>query len=316
VNQRQIHGNRNRGIFVVVVSAVVAIAIAAVLWIYVSSKDAITIGDQGVPGETAASSLDTLSATTSPPQPPDAAQSPTPQTHSTTQASPQMPTQGTTQPQSTAPTPETDPPPTLPYPVTLNEVILDTTDWIRLDVRWANGTSTVFERDKDSPVWTMQSRDGNFRMVEPTYGFEGAALTIRFPTSSNYYKILDDGTGSFGNETLTWEFETSRTYSRESVSVANLTSDLAQIIDRDLLIVLRVYWNNGETTIMYKQDNGTWFMKSRGGSFKLVEPSFRSNEGVDYLDFPTSSAEYEFFEGGDGWYSGEVFSWEYDFYDG
>jgi len=200
-------------------------------------------------------------------------------------------------------------------PLTLQEVILDSTYWIRVYMIWANGRTTLFERDKDSPVWTMLSRDGNYRMVEPTFSYEGSAFTIRFPTSSDYYKINDDGTGSFGKESLTWEFEVDQHLSRGSISGANLTSDLGRSLDRYALIVIRVYWGNGETSIFYRQLNDVWMMKGRNGSFTSVVPSFRSDSGVDYMSFPTPSTEYEFNEGGFGRYGSEWFSWEYAFSD-
>jgi len=185
-----------------------------------------------------------------------------------------------------------------------------------LYIRWANGTTTVFERDKDSPVWTMQSRGGSCRIVEPTFSYEGSAFTIGFPTTRDYYKINEDGTGSFSNETLTWEFEVEQHLSRGSSSGANLTSNLGLSLDRYALIVIRVYWGNGETTIFYRQLNGSWMMKGRNGSFTSVIPSFRSNSGVDYMSFPTTSTEYELHEGGGGWFGSEWFSWEYAYSDG
>ena len=309
--QDQRRGKKKWVIPVIAASVVAAVAIAALIWFFVINKDDQVNGNMG--GNPPSSP--TVSPTTPSPSPPPAT-SPSPDPSQPPLTPSPKPTKPTPDPsgQATSAVPS-DTPDASPYPSSLSGIILETTDWIRLDARWANGTSTIFERDKDSPVWTMHSRGGRYRMVEPTFGFEGTAFTISFPTSKDYYKIFENGTGSFGNESLTWEFETSQTYSRGSASGANRTIDLGRSIDRYLLIVIRITWPNGETTIFYKQDNDTWYMKGRTGSFTLVEPRFRSSGSVDYMGFPTTSMEYEFYDNGDGWYDAEWFSWEYAFSD-
>lgn len=196
---------------------------------------------------------------------------------------------------------------------TIHDTVLNTTNWVRIDILWANGRKTVFERDRDSSVWTMQSRDGNYRMVEPDFSYQNGTLSFGFPTTANRYYLNSDGTGMFAKETLTWEFETDISYSKMSDSGVNQTHDLGSALSRYMLLVIRVYWNNGELTIFYKQGDGSWMMRGRNGSFSSVEPSFSSGSNLVFMGFPTTTKLYSFNENGTGAFGDEGFSWFYNF---
>ena len=73
----------------------------------------------------------------------------------------------------------------------------NTNDWILINIDWSNGQRTVFEKDRDSLVWVMYSRDGNIRMVKPDFASKGESITIGFPTTRNRYNLAPDGLGYF-----------------------------------------------------------------------------------------------------------------------
>jgi len=161
----------------------------------------------------------------------------------------------------------------------------------------------------------MQSRDGRYRIVEPSFAYEGASLTFGFPTTRELYRLHPDQTGSFGQEGLEWYFETSASYSRGSVSGSNHIYDLSSALSRYMLVVIRVYWDNGELTIFYKQDDGSWMMRGRTGSFSAVAPRFSNDQNAVYISFPTTTGEYVLRNNGTGSYGNEGFVWYYNFSD-
>jgi len=219
------------------------------------------------------------------------------------------------------PTPEPEPQPQEPPPVeepvalSLDEVILTTYDWIKLSINWDNGTLTVFERDRGSPVWTMQSRDGNTRIVEPNFAYEGAAFTFGFPTTNEIYRLFPNNTGNYGREGMVWSYETDPIYYRGSSYGAFMTYDLDYALSNYELLVIRVYWNNGDITIFYKQANGLWLMRGRNGSFSSVAPRFSSDTSVIYISFPNSASNYVLFDDGTGMLGNDEFVWYYNYSD-
>jgi len=97
----------------------------------------------------------------------------------------------------------------------LGDAILTTSDGVVLTITWyteGRGRSTVFERVPNNPVWMMESRDGDYRQVEPDFSYESDAFSIGFPTTTRRYFLYGDGTGHFSNrdgssyEYLTWDF--------------------------------------------------------------------------------------------------------------
>ena len=102
-------------------------------------------------------------------------------------------------------------PPTADNMQAVYEMMLNTGYWVRITAYWSGGRTTLFERDKDSPVWMMTSRTGDYRLVEPDFSFENNVIDIGFPTTRNVYRLQEGGTGDFGGEALTWEFESGGT---------------------------------------------------------------------------------------------------------
>jgi len=197
----------------------------------------------------------------------------------------------------------------------LSNVIFSTNNWIRLCICWENGKTTVFERDRDSSIWTMESMDGNYRIVDPGFSDEVTAFTISFPTTSAKYKLFSDNTGSFNGESMTWYFETDPNFSKKSANGTNMTQDLGDALGHYMLISIKVLWSDGNSAILYKQSDGSWMMKDRGGSFSSASPKFSRSPGFVTMSFPSSSAQYTFYDNGVGTYNGEGFSWYYDYSD-
>jgi len=139
-----------------------------------------------------------------------------------------------------APTPDPTPAPTpeviLPAQVKLGETILYTSDWVKLTINWDEGTRTVFERDLHSPVWVMDSRTGDDRLVDPEFSFRGDVFSIGFPTTSSVYFLREDNTGYFGrsggsnNEYFKWSLESESSRGIGSVCVFELTEGLANAV--------------------------------------------------------------------------------------
>ena len=197
----------------------------------------------------------------------------------------------------------------------MDDVVVYTSDWIRINIRWADGRLTVFERDLNSYIWTMQGRDGNYRLVDPEFSRDGSTIILRFPTAQTVYRLFADGAGDFGNERLRWDFENDPTFSRYSSSRGYLTHDLAGALSDYMLLTIWIYWGNDETTIFYKQESGAWLMRARNGSFTSVTPSFSSDANFVYMSLPGSSRRYAFSETGFGTFDDEGFSWYYNFSD-
>jgi len=202
--------------------------------------------------------------------------------------------------------------------MSIDEAIFYTSDWIRLWVYWANGTLTVFERDKDSMIWLMESRDGTIRIVEPFFDFDGPTFTIGFPTTRELYRLNDDNTGNFGSETMTWFFESSPLVSKESTSGMYMIENFAENLEKYQLIIIRVYWHDGDVTIFYRAHDGSWMMRSRTGSFSSVAPTLErdAHPQVVNMRFPGTDSFYHFFPDGSGVLDNEEFYWYYGFTNG
>jgi len=76
---------------------------------------------------------------------------------------------------------------------------------ISLIIAWDAGDDTVFLKNGDFD-WIMHSRDGGVRDVIPSFTLRGAVLEIRFPTTTRFYSLYDDHTGSFGDESFRWGY--------------------------------------------------------------------------------------------------------------
>jgi hypothetical protein len=201
---------------------------------------------------------------------------------------------------------------TPPRVLELDEVILNTSDWIRLSIVWEDGRVTVFERDRGSSVWTMLSRDGSYRMVDPAFSYDALAFTILFPTSSSYYYLFPDNSGSFGSELLTWSFETDPSFSRYSESGYGQTRDMMGTLSRHTLVTISIRWRNGETTNFYRHGDSTWLVNHRNNSNTRETPSFVGTSSHFSIGL-SSSTLFNFYNDGTGVYGNESFNWSYSF---
>lgn len=215
--------------------------------------------------------------------------------------------------------PESEPPkpePVIPKTTTgkLNRTINETSNWICLTVYWGNYKKTVFERDRDSQVWTMLGRDGSFRLVDPIFALEGDVFTIGFPTTETKYEMNTDFNGRFGSEGMTWTYLTDESTSMGSVNGANATYGLSDAIYYYDLLTIHINWSNGDRTIFYKQYDGTWLLKSRSGAFSEAIPSFTESSNQVVITVPTIYGEYTLNSDGTGKFGSEAFKWEYSYF--
>jgi len=76
---------------------------------------------------------------------------------------------------------------------------------------------------------------------------------------------------------------------------------------------LTIFWDNNTITqferIYYNDD---WFMYSRDGDYRAVEPTFWLEDGIFKISFPTTTRVYHLFEDHSGHFGDEKFEWEFD----
>jgi len=77
---------------------------------------------------------------------------------------------------------------------------------VDLYMDWENGSRTTFSCHSATGEWIMISRTGESSDVEPRFTLNDTVLEISFPTTDRVYYLNDDFTGTFGDESLTWEY--------------------------------------------------------------------------------------------------------------
>ena len=198
--------------------------------------------------------------------------------------------------------------------LTLDEAIIDTNDWVRLTARWPNGAMTVFERDKDSDLWVMQSRDGNTRLVDPVFNRVSGGMTIEFPTTSSKYNLYDDFTGNLGSESLTWSFDTHHEASLGGASGNHLKTGLENVWYSYPIVVIRMYWSNGDSVIFYRDNTWFWRYKGRSGGLSSLDVYAYFTNEYTYLETSEQPNPFMLYEGGSGTYGNENITWEYGYF--
>jgi hypothetical protein len=99
-----------------------------------------------------------------------------------------------------------------PLNVQFYNIVTNTTDAVRLPVRWSNGEFTTFFRETGSTDWSMTTRAGATGDALPTFAMNGDIISIAFPTTDKLYYLLSNFTGRFsnpdgtGSESMTWTF--------------------------------------------------------------------------------------------------------------
>ena len=202
---------------------------------------------------------------------------------------------------------------------TLDEVIFQTSNWVRLYARWSANSVTVFERDRGSSVWTMVSRDGGVRMVDPDFSYQNGFLTMGFPTTTFRYTFYQNSTGLYNNaanETFTWEFETDPFYSRMSENGANESYDFYSALGRYSLITIHVFWPDGRFAIFYRQADGSWMLRDRNGGFAGIALNISGNANQVTISSSAFTGSYSLNSGGGGTFGNENVSWYYNYSDG
>ena len=201
----------------------------------------------------------------------------------------------------------------------MDDTILNTKDWVQLNVHWDGGESTVFMRDQNSSVWIMRSREGVYRLAEPKFSYEGETFRIDF-TSPPPYFFDRDGTGRYNTgkseRHMTWSFETDTSYNMGTISGANQTADLYESVNKYPLVSIRMNHSDGNNEVYYKQDDGQWRVSStiRGVNFRdTFIPKIEENNGTVFLYHPVKKTEYVLFDNGTGNFDSVSITWSYNF---
>jgi len=206
------------------------------------------------------------------------------------------------------------------YPTTLDGVIFGTTHWVRINVLWTNGETTIFERDRDALVWTMRSRQGFTRIVEPIFFISPQGmLSMGFPTTNNVYMFNSDFSGSFGGEALTWSFESYPALSRNSRNNLWVAENLTDKLNSSYLIIIRIYFGDGSYMIFYRDCDREWSVRERNGtSFARRNLTFTMEAGNVIMSIPDTTHEFMFISDGTGLslIANEPFTWYYGYSDG
>jgi len=107
------------------------------------------------------------------------------------------------------------------YPIhlQLEDAVENTDTEIWLTITWIDGQRTgqemLFERSGENQYWYMQEPLG-VKSIDPVFGIEGNALTIRSPDDNKVFYFFAAGIGQYKNpdgtenEEFIWEFSTTR----------------------------------------------------------------------------------------------------------
>jgi len=225
--------------------------------------------------------------------------------------------------ESPSPPPVESPSPPPTQGTDLYDAAIYTTNWVRLEINWGGGRQSIFERNQHSPVWTMMGRDGDNRIVDPTFNTINGSVTIGFPTTNKKYHLNSDNTGYWGNpgasdnENLTWSFSTDPLYDNGAFTGVNQTHDVIGAVGFYPMVNIYIGWQDGTTTVFYKRTDGAWRMTSRFVE-NLVNISIDFNDGGDYvyMSFPQGHPPYYLYTDGTGWHEEHGwFDWHYNFSD-
>jgi len=86
------------------------------------------------------------------------------------------------------------------------------------------------------------------------------------------------------------------------------------IMYSDLTCWLVIFWENNTTTVFERYSGANeWYMYSRDGDYREVEPTFWIERGVFMISFPTTTRVYNIYEDGTGFFGDETFTWFIDY---
>jgi len=202
----------------------------------------------------------------------------------------------------------------------LLNAVMTVNDFIRVHIHWEDNTTTIFERDLNSPLWKMDGRSGVERLVDPVFSLRNDILVIEFPTTNSAYYLYNGESSYFGspgandNENINWSFETSNTFSTRTMFGANETYGLTNVIFQNQMVTIYINWLDGRTTIFYLNRGGQWNMRSRNEiSLTSVSPTFSDEYEYVLMTFASGSHPYMLFTDGTGWRDDEFFYWSFSY---
>ena len=203
---------------------------------------------------------------------------------------------------------------------TFDIAVLETSDWVRLNLYWSDGGKTVYEREPENDLWTILRTSGARAIVEPIFTFNEDEFFIDSPMARERYSFFADNTGSYGSDTLKWDFETDPTHSTGNTSKIDQTLGLREAIIDGCLIYIKIIWGDGEKTYFSTMSDGTWGFKDREKPNMYIEPSIRTGMRIPggnclFINIPGDSEddEYVFFESGAGDQSKVAFEWSFSY---
>jgi len=203
----------------------------------------------------------------------------------------------------------------------LGDAVLNTNDWVRIDMVWTsgqlNGRTTVFERDRNSPHWRfLSAEDGSSRLIEPSFSYNGDAIAISVPFTTNQYLLYGNRTGGLGDLSFTWTFSTDSSHSIGALFGTGQTTGLYDAVIQYPIVSIHVAWQSGEQTVFYKCDNGSWRFASSSKTIRRIDPPQIDNvNGTVLLECVVDgySYQYEFQSGGTGAVDDDRFNWFYNY---
>jgi len=213
-------------------------------------------------------------------------------------------------------------------PGELFDTITNTNDWIRINIDVIDGYSITLERDQDGDLWTLQSQEGDFRLVVPTFSYRNGVVELRHNVPSSWYRFTSATSGTFGENdeyAFTWDIQTDSEHTIESRSFVTQVQSLRGSIQSDHLVVINVEWDAGAgRTRFYRAMDGEWEIGRRAGGNNRIEPHFYFfADGTVEMDLIRAGHQrYLFFPDGTGVYDRAVgsdtgnyehFRWHYDF---
>ena len=200
-------------------------------------------------------------------------------------------------------------------------IVLNTHDWVRLEIQWDSGRVTIFERNNSSIVWTMISAYDDHRLIDPNFTDENGTLIIGFPTTNKRYFLYDDMSGFYGVpgeqeiDYITWSYETDPFHNNGTSFGVYQNYDFIGAVIRYPMVTLYINWPDGRTTIFYKRNDGVWRISSRSEA-NLLNIAVILYHETDYvlMEFPEGHPPYYLYNDGGGWHEvhGE-FNWNYSF---
>lgn len=169
----------------------------------------------------------------------------------------------------------------------------------------------------------MSSFEGSFRIVDPIFWQSGTTVHIGFPTANSNYALYSgttdtngEGTGISNNDPLVWSLEVGKDFALGNEQGEKLTENLQTAISNYTVIAIRMYFNNGDVAILYRDHINDWRIKPRRVGLSSINPTITYDGDTTTFTFRSESTDYRFvyYNGGNGESDGESTTWDYSYY--